>query len=55
MGLVECEHDERPSWAFVRFQDAMFIYQATELLACLFQALAFENVPAMDRFIFWDN
>ena len=54
MSLVESEDDERPSWAFVRIQKVVFIYEATECFGCL-QFPAFQNVPAMVRFIFVAN
>ena len=51
ISFVESEDDERPSWTSVRFQNTMFIYEATEHFARFLQAFAFPNVLAMARFL----
>jgi hypothetical protein len=49
ISFIESEDDKRPSWAIHRVRKTVFIYEATEIFACLFQAFAFRNVPAMFR------
>jgi hypothetical protein len=51
VSFVESKDDERLSWASVRIQQFVFVYEAAERCACFCHASAIlQNVPAKKRF-----
>jgi hypothetical protein len=49
MSLIESEDDEGPSWAILRIQKVVFIYEATERIGCPFQPPAFDAIHKLEK------